>query len=114
MSGQIDAYKYRIIILEPVTNEKNIKLLDYVRKIAADLSNKPKEIYIENLQPPLLKEITGVAKKKQMAGWIFMYGNGLTTDLNRPDFIILVNINDKWEEITKANFNRIIKIISNK
>ena len=114
MRGQIDAFKYRLIILEPVNNEKNIKLLDKVRKTAAYLSNKPKEIYIENLQPPVLKEITGVAKKEQMYGVVLMYGSGLKTDLNKPDFIIMVNINNKWEEINRSNFKRINKIILGK
>lgn len=114
MGGQIEAYKYRLIILEPVNNEKNIKLLDRVRKTAAYLSNTPKEIYIENLKPPVLKEIAGVAKRERMAGEIFMYGNGLTTDLNNPGFLLLVDINNKWEEVTKSNFKRLIKMIADK
>ena len=114
MSGKIDTYKYRLIILEPVNNDKDIKLLDQVRKIAAYLNKNPKEIYIENLQPPVLKEITGIAQKGEMAGGILMYGSGLYTDLNKPGFIMMVNINNKWEEVNRSNFKRLNKIILDK
>lgn len=113
MSEQ-DAFKYRIIILEPVNNENNTELLDSVRSIATYLSKNPQEIYIENLQPPVLKEIKGVAKKEQMYVGVFSYGNGFYTNLNNPDYILLVDINNKWEEVTKSNFNRINKIILDK
>ena len=112
MGKQINAYKYRIIIIEPVNNHKNIELLEKVRSIASYLSKKPEEIYIKNLQTPVLKEITGIAHKEQMYGWIFMNGNGLSTDLNKPGFIIYVSINNKWEEVTRSNFKRILEIIN--
>ena len=111
----MNAYKYRIRLLEPVNVANNEKVLESIRAIAKMISNNPEEHYIKNLRTPVLKSISGVAQNIKMCRVIFLYGNGLlATKLNNPDFVIDVLINNKWEEITKANFKRISDLIIKK
>ncbi len=110
----MNAYKYRIRLLEPVNVANNEKVLESIRAIAKMISNNPEEHYIKNLRTPVLKYISGVAQNIKMSQAIFMYGNGLATKLNNPDFVIEVFINNEWEEITKANFKRINDLIIKK
>jgi len=107
-------YKFRIRLLEPINMANNEKVLESIRSIAKMISNNPEEHYVENLQPLVLKYISGISPDKKIYGMIFMYGNGLITKLNNPDFVIDVFINFRWEEITRANFTRINDLIIKK